>query len=156
MLCAPGAAHGVLCEARSTRNPRQKDDSPDMLAQLVPDAEAFARAIAAHDEAVASRGLAIWLGNEPTFTVMQSTAPEWLTEAVGVEKTERARQIVLELAKQSPHAVLLRSIGRKYAGEAEARFSFGIFGRRDGRRIYDGPPDPWQTSATGSADLASF
>jgi len=127
-----------------------------MLAQLVPDAEAFARAIAAHDEAVASRGLAIWLGNEPTFTVMQSTAPEWLTEAVGVEKTERARQIVLELAKQSPHAVLLRSVGRKYAGEPEPRFSFGIFGRRDGRPIYDGPPDPWQTGATGSADLARF
>jgi len=127
-----------------------------MLAKLVPDAEAFARAIAAHDAAVSAHGLGIWLGNEPTFTLMQSTAPEWLTEAVGAEKTERARQIVLELTKQAPHAVLLRSIGRKYAGEAEARFSFGIFGRRDGRRIYDGPPDPWQTSATGSADLAPF
>ena len=127
-----------------------------MLAKLVPDAEAFARAIAAHDEVVSAHGLSIWLGNEPTFTLRQSTAPEWLTAAVGAENTERARQSVLELSKQAPHAVLLRSIGRKYPGEAEPRFSFGIFGRRDGRRIYDGPPDPWLTSATGIGDLARF
>ncbi|HEY0464181.1 MAG TPA: transglutaminase family protein [Polyangiaceae bacterium] len=127
-----------------------------MLAQLVPDAQAFARAIAAHDQVVAAHGLGIWLGNEPTFTLMQSTAPEWTTEAIGAEKTERARRIAVELAKQAPHAVLLRSIGRKYAGESEPRFSFGIFGRRDGLPFYDGPPDPWLTSATGTGDLLGF
>ena len=84
---------------------------------------------------------------------MQSTAAEWVTEAVGVEKTERARRIVIELAKQAPHAVLLRSIGRLYPGESEPRFSFGIFGRRDGRQIYDGPPDPWLTSANRAASI---
>ena len=127
-----------------------------MLAKLVPDAEAFTRAIAAHDQVVSAHGLGIWLGNEPTFTLMQSTAAEWTTEAVGAEKTQRARQIVVELAKQTPHAVLLRSIGRKYPGESEPRFSFGIFARRDGLQIYQGPPDPWLTSATGTADLARF
>ena len=127
-----------------------------MLAKLVPDAEAFTRAIAAHDQVVSAHGLGIWLGNEPTFTLMQSTAAEWTTEAVGAEKTQRARQIVVELAKQTPHAVLLRSIGRKYPGESEARFSFGIFARRDGLEIYQGPPDPWLTSATGTLDLARF
>lgn len=127
-----------------------------MLAKRVPDAEAFARAIDAHDQAVQTLGLDIWLGNEPTFTLMQSTAPEWLTDAVGAEKTVRARQIVVELAKQAPHAVLLRSIGRKYAGEVEPRFSFGLFARRDGRSIYDGPGDPWLSSASGAPDLVRF
>jgi len=127
-----------------------------MLAKLVPDAAAFARAIAAHDQRVAAHGLGIWLGNEPTFTLMQSTAPEWVTEAVGTEKTERARRMLIELAQQAPHAVLLRSIGRQYLGEAEPRFSFGIFGRRDGRSIYDGPPDPWLTPVIGAIDLPRF
>jgi len=146
----------LLARRLGTRFIPHPSDDPDMLAKLVPDAEAFARAIAAHDQLVASHGLGIWLGNEPTFTLMQSTAPEWVTEAVGAEKTERARQIVIDLAKQSPHAVLLRSIGRKYAGEAEPRFSFGIFGRRDGAPIYDGPPDPWLTSVSGAGDLMRF
>jgi uncharacterized protein (DUF2126 family) len=127
-----------------------------MLLETVPDAAAFARALAAHDEALAARGLDIWLGNEPTFTLRESTAPEWLTEAIGADKVERAKRLLIELAADAPSAVLVRSLGRKYAGEPSARFSFGLYARRDGAAIYSGPRDPWLAPDAPPPDLERF
>jgi len=129
--------------------------APDQ-ATLAARTAGFERAIDDHDRALESRGIEIWVGNEPTFTLRESLDPEWTSAAVGDEKTSRARRLVCALATQAPGSVLLRCIGRKYPGESKARFSFGLFGRRDGRPVFNGPPDPWLTSARGAADLEQF
>jgi uncharacterized protein (DUF2126 family) len=127
-----------------------------MLLETVADSAAFARALGVHDDSITARGLDIWLGNEPTFTRRESTAPEWLTEALGSDKLERARALLVSLATEAPRAVVIRSIGRKYEGEPIARFSFGLYARRDGAALYDGPRDPWLAPGTVAPDLALF
>jgi uncharacterized protein (DUF2126 family) len=98
--------------------------------------------IAAHDAAVAKVGLAIWVGAEPTFTLRQSEAAEWLFEALGPEKLERAEALARELRRRHPGHALLRTLGRQYAEEGRPRWSFGLYGRRDGGALWHGPPDP--------------
>jgi uncharacterized protein (DUF2126 family) len=105
--------------------------------------QAFDAAIRNHDQVLRERGLDVWVGNEPTFTRRESHAPEWMTGAVGGDKSERAIQLLVQLARENPDFLVLRCIGRSYNGEPEARFSFGLYGRRDGAAIYRGPADPW-------------
>lgn len=99
-------------------------------------------AIAAHDRKVADLGVEIWLGAEPTFTDRASTAAEWRTAALGSDKEERARQFVRQLAATAPGCVVLRTVGRQYPGESKPRWNFGLYSRRDGQPVWDGPPDP--------------
>jgi uncharacterized protein (DUF2126 family) len=103
---------------------------------------ALERALAAHDATLAARGLEIWIGNEPTFTDHRSQAAEWLSGALGDDKVRRARDLARALARQSPGCAVLRSVGRQYAGETAPRWSFGVYARRDGVPLWDGPPDP--------------
>jgi uncharacterized protein (DUF2126 family) len=115
----------------------------------IPDAD-FWSAVAAHDAAVARVGLAIWIGAEPTFTLRQSEAAEWLFEAMGPEKLERAVELVRELRHQHPGHALLRTLGRQYAEEAQPRWSFGLYGSRHGGPVWRGPPDPLETPVPAS------
>jgi uncharacterized protein (DUF2126 family) len=143
-----------MLHARSMSRPpsvAQPEHSPK-----TPRQEEYDRAIADHDRKLAARGLEIWVGNEPTFTLRESSAPEWLSAAVGPEKIERAEQLLTLLAQAAPGFAVLRCLGRKYPGESSARFSFGLFGRRDGRPVYEGPSDPWLTTARDEPDLAKL
>lgn len=99
-------------------------------------------AIRAHDRLVAASGTEIWLGAEPTFTDRHSTEPEWQTAALGPDKEDRARQFVRQCAATVPGCVVLRTVGRQYPGEASPRWNFGLYSRRDGQLIWQGPPDP--------------
>ncbi|MCB9939363.1 MAG: transglutaminase family protein [Planctomycetaceae bacterium] len=99
-------------------------------------------AIAAHDRQVTKSGVEIWIGAEPTFTDRFSTAAEWRTAALGSDKEERARRFIRELAATSPGCVVLRTVGRQYPGESKPRWNFGIYSRRDGQPVWQGPPDP--------------
>jgi len=101
----------------------------------------FDQAIAHHDAIIERQGLAIWVGGEPTFTDPLSLAPEWLFEALGKDKENRAQQMLVELAR-SLGGVLLRTLGRQYPGEKRPRWSLGLYRRRDGSRCWTGPPDP--------------
>jgi uncharacterized protein (DUF2126 family) len=95
-----------------------------------------------HDLAIVARGIAIWIGSEPTFTDASSFDPEWNGAALGPSKEARARSLIARMARRRPHALLLRSVGRQYAGESAPRWAYWLWERRDGRRIWSGPPDP--------------
>jgi uncharacterized protein (DUF2126 family) len=122
------------------------------MSNLATHEPALHAAIAQHDDALANAGLSVWLGSEPTFTDRSSLAPQWLHQALGGDKEARAQQWVARLAARSLHAVLLRSVGRQYPGEALPRWSYGLYGRRDGTQLWHGPPDPLQQVACRDAD----
>ncbi len=94
-----------------------------------------------HDRRVREEGRSIWLGSEPTFTDRYSNAPEWLSEALGEDKEARARQLLGLLRDRHPGAVVLRTVGRQYAGEPQPRWSYGLYSRRDQAPLWAGPPD---------------
>jgi uncharacterized protein (DUF2126 family) len=116
----------------------------------------FERALAAHDAALATRGLDIWIGNEPTFTDRQSFDPAWLNGALGADKRTRAAALLRDLAADMPGSAILRSIGRQYPGESQPRWNFGLYARRDGTPVWTGPPDPLLTAVTGTPDIAAW
>jgi len=97
--------------------------------------------VEAHDRAAQIASLEVWIGAEPTFTDRSSEAPEWLSEALGEDKEQRARQIILKLRERSPEAAVLRPLGRQYAREPFPRFCYGIYARRDGQPVWSGPRD---------------
>lgn len=99
------------------------------------------RIVVAHDRAIARSGVAVWVGAEPTFTDRFAETREWLSEALGADKERRARELVAALRERHPGAVVLRSIGRQYSGEPLARWSYGLYARRDGEPVWLGPPD---------------
>ena len=106
------------------------------------DAE-FDAAVSAHDEALADRAIDVWIGAEPTFTRRSSESAEWLSEALGDSKQRYAQRIVQCLHAHYPGSLVLRSVGRQYAGEHRPRWSLGLYQRRDGRALADNMPvDP--------------
>ena len=107
------------------------------------DNNSFDAAIRAHDEAVAATGLEVWTGAEPTFTNRQSESPEWLSEAMGETKQAYACHIIKQLREHYPGSMILRTLGRQYAGEPQPRWSLGLYRRRDGRTLAEQLPlDP--------------
>ncbi len=104
----------------------------------------------AHDRALAARGLVVWAGAEPTYTDAASEDPQWLHAALGEDKRRRAAGLAAHLARSRPGAVLLRSAGRPYAGEAQPRWSFGVYALRDGAPAWQGPPDPLVAGGGGA------
>ncbi|MBL8471109.1 MAG: transglutaminase family protein [Rhodocyclaceae bacterium] len=113
-----------------------------MQNQLPDELAPFDAAVRAHDAALRAKGLDIWVGSEPTFTNRHSTMPEWMSAALGEDKQERAERLAALLARRTPGAVLLRSVGRCYPGEKVPRWSYGVLRERDGSMLWDGPPDP--------------
>ena len=111
------------------------------------DAE-FDAAVSAHDEALAARAIDVWIGAEPTFTRRSSESAEWLSEALGDSKQRYAQRIVQRMHAHYPGSLVLRSVGRQYAGEDRPRWSLGLYQRRDGRALADNMPvDPLAASA---------
>lgn len=88
--------------------------------------------VAAHDAALARRGLEVWIGAEPTFTDRRSQDPWWLSRAEGGDKERRARALLDALSRRLAGPVrLARVCGRQYPGEPAPRFCLGaLFGRR--------------------------
>ncbi len=113
----------------------------------------FDAAIRAHDEAIAACGLDIWIGAEPTFTNRRSESPEWLTDALGETKQTYACHIIERLRDSNPGSIILRTLGRQYAGETRARWSLGLYQRRDARELADRlPTDPLGVSCPCDAE----
>lgn len=119
--------------------------------------EVFEQAVQRHDAQVAALGLPLWVGSEPTFTDRQAQTPAWLHAALGDDKELRARALTATLSRRMPGALVLRSTGRRYPGEAQPRWNLGLLRRRDGVPLWDGPPDPIQANelAADPADTGS-
>ncbi len=138
MSGAPTRARDLRGHADDTRDAaRAGEEAPDDAAREA----ALDDAVRAHDAAVAALGVAPWVGGEPTFTDRLSLAPEWMSAALGEEKEARARALTARLAARQPGALLLRTLGRQYAGEPRARWSYGLYARRDGQPVW-GPALP--------------
>lgn len=105
-------------------------------------AVSFDEEVARHDAALAARGLAIWVGSEPTFTDRHAQSPEWLNGALGGDKEARARRLLATLHGHAPGGLVLRSEGRHYPGEDTPRWNLGLYRRRDGVAVWHGPRDP--------------
>ena len=108
----------------------------------MPTVDAFEAAVGRHDARVAALGPMVWVGSEPTFTDRHAQTPEWISQALGGEKEERALAATAALCRRFPGAVVLRSVGRQYPGEDRPRWSLGLYRRRDGQPLWAGPPDP--------------
>ena len=93
-----------------------------------------------HDRLVDEAGVFVWLGAEPTFTRAEVYSPDWTTEALGSEKEQIAREVVRGLFVATPRAVLLRTVGRQYPGEACPRWAYGVYAPRRA-------PALWRTDA---------
>lgn len=106
----------------------------------------FTTGIEAHDQRVDDSGAEIWIGAEPTFTLRSSEAPEWLSQALGGEKYNYALKIAKALFLKHPGSVMLRTVGRQYSREDKPRWSIGLYERRDGVPVWNGPPDPVLTT----------
>jgi len=102
--------------------------------------DAFEDAVDAHDRALADAGLVVWLGMEPTFTDASSSAPEWIGAAEGGTKLDRALGMLRRL--HTPGALTVRTLGRQYPDEDRPRWSVGLYTRRSGKPVWEGPPDP--------------
>jgi uncharacterized protein (DUF2126 family) len=113
----------------------------------------FDAAIHAHDAAIAACGLDVWIGAEPTFTNRLSESREWLTDALGETKQTYACHIIERLRDSYPGSIILRTLGRQYAEEAQPRWSLGLYQRRDARMLAEGlPTDPLGTSCPCDAE----
>jgi uncharacterized protein (DUF2126 family) len=102
----------------------------------------FDAAVRRHDARIAALGLTVWVGSEPTFTDRSAQSPEWLSQALGGDKAQRAEALLGGICRRFPGSVVLRSVGRQYPGEARPRWNFGLYRRRDGTPIWQGPLDP--------------
>lgn len=121
--------------------------------------DSFEIAVQCHDARVAALGLSIWVGSEPTFTDRNALTPAWLNAALGDDKEQRAQSLITSLSGLMPGGMLLRSVGRQYPGEKCPRWNLGLLRRRDGSRLWLGPPDPLLLSAHSDVthlDVARF
>ncbi len=104
---------------------------------------AFEDALRQHDEHLNRLHLNVWVGAEPTFTLRHAETPEWLTEALGPTKESYAqRQLAALYAKLPKGSLILRTVGRQYPKETLPRWSIGLYRRRDGNPLWQGPLDP--------------
>jgi uncharacterized protein (DUF2126 family) len=108
----------------------------------MPAHEEFDAAVRRHDARIAALGLTIWVGSEPTFTDRNAQSPEWLSQALGGDKEQRAEALLGAICQRFPCSMTLRSVGRQYPGEERPRWNFGLYRRRDETPIWPGPPDP--------------
>jgi uncharacterized protein (DUF2126 family) len=108
--------------------------------------EAFEAAVRRHDAELDARGLTIWVGSEPTFTDRLAQSPQWLSCALGGDKEQRAKALLGGLWRRFSGGLVLRSVGRQYPGEDAPRWNLGLYRRRDGTALWQGPPDPILTA----------
>jgi hypothetical protein len=98
-------------------------------------------------------------GRSPRSPTGEAQTPAWLHAALGDDKELRARALLGTLSGLMPGALVLRSTGRLYPGEALPRWNLGLLRRRDGEPLWNGPPDPLLAAEpvpAGPPDIAAF
>jgi uncharacterized protein (DUF2126 family) len=107
----------------------------------------------ANDEALASAGLSLTIGGEPTFTSrFEPTLPEWNGGAMGASKDARGRALAAELrARLAPGCAVLTRTGKHYPGESLPRWAIDLIARTDGVALW---PDVALPAAGDAEQLA--
>ncbi|WP_137147603.1 DUF2126 domain-containing protein [Mycolicibacterium sp. CR10] len=100
------------------------------------------------DERLAAGDVRLTVGGEPTFVSIDNQVdPEWLTDADGEHKRERASVLAARLKKiWAPQGLVQRSQGKWYPGEPLPRWQIGLFWRTDGEPLWTDEAllaDPW-------------
>lgn len=110
----------------------------------------------AQDVILRRRGLALWIGAEPTFTDRDSQAPGWLSQPEGEDKPARAQALLRALgARLGSDRPVVALPGRLYPGEERPRFCFGV---RCGEALFTCAPDPAvvEVNMAPAPDLETF
>ncbi len=100
------------------------------------------------DERLAAGDVRLTVGGEPTFVSIDNQVdPEWITDADGAHKRERASVLAARLKKiWAPQGLVQRSQGKWYPGEPLPRWQIGLFWRTDGEPLWTDETllaDPW-------------
>ena len=89
------------------------------------------------DQKLATQGLILTQGGEPTFVPHDTSAPEWNVAALGPEKLRYARSLARELASTLfKGATILQSFGKQYPGEPLPRWQVGVYRSRTGGPLW--------------------
>ena len=90
------------------------------------------------DAALATAGLEVWVGGEPTFTARErQELPEWQGGAVGEDKWQRGRRLAELLRDRlAPGGAVLHRMGKHYPGESLPRWALDVIGRRSGEALW--------------------
>jgi uncharacterized protein (DUF2126 family)/transglutaminase-like putative cysteine protease len=93
------------------------------------------------DQELEEGDVRLTMGGEPTFVSIDNMdAPEWNTEADGVEKRQLSSQLVRRLRDSfAPGGLLYFGQGKWYPGEELPRWQLACFWRKDGKRIWKNP-----------------
>jgi uncharacterized protein (DUF2126 family)/transglutaminase-like putative cysteine protease len=95
------------------------------------------------DAALASSGLRLTLGGEPTFNSrLHPDAPEWKGEALGPTKWAQGQRLAAELRDRlAPGGVRLRRAGKWYPGESLPRWAIEVVGLAGGAPLWPEVPE---------------
>ena len=110
----------------------------------------FKQVVIEQDNLVSSFGVDIWVGMEPTFTRRFAETPEWLSEALGMEKLTYAYSLLDQVCKRQPGGIVLHTLGRQYISEDLPRWSIGYYQSRHNEFTWDAAVDPCLAFAANS------
>jgi uncharacterized protein (DUF2126 family)/transglutaminase-like putative cysteine protease len=90
------------------------------------------------DRDLAAQDVRLTTGGEPTFVSIDDyQSAEWRTAAFGADKKARAGELARRLRRRfAPGALLHCGPGKWYPGEAQPRWAFSLYWRRDGKPVW--------------------
>ncbi|MBK8013505.1 MAG: transglutaminase family protein [Deltaproteobacteria bacterium] len=90
------------------------------------------------DEKIASAGITLTMGGEPTWNSRSNPrAPEWNEDALGPDKWDRGLILATELLDRlGERGVILHRMGKHYPGESLPRWVMHLLWRPDGEPIW--------------------
>jgi uncharacterized protein (DUF2126 family)/transglutaminase-like putative cysteine protease len=108
------------------------------------------------DARLADGDVRLTMGGEPTFvSVDNQVDPEWITDADGPHKRQRASALAARLKSVwAPQGLVQRNEGKWYPGEPLPRWQIGLHWRTDGEPLWTDDAllaDPWPTGAAAPA-----
>ena len=100
------------------------------------------------DERLAAADVRLTVGGEPTFVSIDNQVdPEWLTDADGPHKRQRASALAARLKQVwAPQGLVQRGQGKWYPGEPLPRWQITLMWRTDGQPLWNDAAllaDPW-------------